>query len=84
MLSPHCPPPAKIKGHLDQKEPVHTDFQVTWIQLLRCTPGQESKSFLAGLQATAIWEGRNNSTVKKLINQAESCLAALNFPSAIC
>lgn len=27
-LSPHCPPPAKIKGHLDQKEPVHTDFKL--------------------------------------------------------
>lgn len=28
MLSPHCPPPVKIKGHLDQKEPVHTDFKL--------------------------------------------------------
>lgn len=59
-------------------------LQVTWIQLLGCTPGQEPKHFLAGLQATAIWESRNNSAVKKLINQAESCLAALNFPPAIC
>lgn len=79
------PAPSKDKRSFRPKGTCPHWLQVTLIQLLGCTAlGQEAKPFLAGLQATAIWRGRNNSAVKELINQAESCLAALDFPSAIC
>lgn len=78
------PAPSKDKRSFRPKGTCPHWLQVTLIQLLGCIPGQEPKPFLAGLRATAIWQGRNNSAVKELINQAESCLAALNFPSAIC
>lgn len=78
------PTPSSDKRSFTPKGTCPHWLWVTLIQLLGCTPGQEPKPLLAGLQATAIWRGRNNSAVKELINQAESCLAALNFPSAIC
>lgn len=62
------PSPSKDKRSFRPKETCPHWLEVTLIQLLGCTPGREPKPFLAGLQATAIWRGRNNSAVKELIN----------------